>query len=119
MQFFFRKTFLFIFVISFFATSFTTALKNQRTIEGRIMNEVTNTPIATEIVMYRQGQAWHVKSTDKGWYAISLPTNQAYAVKIYNNEFKKHVSAFYLDIDSSNKSYEHDILLLPTSKKDK
>lgn len=114
---FFKRTSLFIFVISFFVMSFTTSIKNQRTIEGRIINQVTQEPVAVEIVIYRQGQAWHVKSTDKGWYAISLPTNQAYAVKIYQNEFKNHVSVFYLDIDSTNKSYEHNIMLLPATTK--
>lgn len=103
---------LFIFICLTFA--FTTSDKTQRTIEGRVLDATTQEPVETEIVLYRQGQTWHIKSTDKGWYAISLPSEKAYAVKVYNAEYKKHVSAFYLNVDEATDAFEHDILLAPT-----
>ncbi len=112
----FKKPLFFLLIAASSFTAFTTFAENQRIIEGRIMNETTNEPIATEIVLYRNGQAWHVKSTDKGWYSISLPSEHAYAVKIYNSNFKKHVSAFYLDPENST-TFEHDIKLAPNGAK--
>lgn len=103
---------LFVFICITFA--FTTSDKTQRTIEGRVLDAITKQPIATEIVLCRQGQTWHVKSTEKGWYAISLPSEQAYAVKVYNDDYKKHVSAFYLKVNEATDAFEHDILLAPT-----
>lgn len=110
----FSKILPLLFVFICLTVAFTTADKTQRTIEGRILDATTKQPIATEIVLYRQGQTWHVKSTDKGWYAISLPSEKAYAVKIYNDDYKNHVSAFYLNIDEASNAFEHDILLAPT-----
>ncbi|MFK7949580.1 MAG: hypothetical protein AB8G11_18455 [Saprospiraceae bacterium] len=103
---------LFVFICITFA--FTTSDKTQRTIEGRVLDAITKQPIETEIVLYRQGKTWNIKSTDKGWYAISLPSEKAYAVKIYNNDYKNHVSAFYLEINEATDAFEHDILLAPT-----
>lgn len=102
-----------LFVFICITLAFTTTDKTQRTIEGRILDAVTKEPVATEIVLYRQGKTWHVKSTEKGWYAISLPSEKAYAIKIYNDDYKNHVSAFYLDVDETTDVLEHDILLAP------
>lgn len=109
-----RNTLLFtILIISMSFFAFTTLVENKRTIEGRVIDEITKKPIATDIIISRQGQDWYVKSTPEGWYSITLDADKAYAVKIYNGSYKSYINAIFLAEEMNNQSFNYNIELMP------
>lgn len=83
----------------------------ETTIQGKIINDNNNKAVKTKIVIYRNGQSWFTESTEDGSFSISLPNDKAYAIKIYDDNYKNHVSAVYLDANTANLS--HTITLKP------
>ncbi len=79
-------------------------------VQGKIV-DVNNSAIKTKIIIYRNGQSWFAESDAKGNFSISLPNDKAYAIKIYNENYKNHVSAIYLKANTPNLS--HTINLIP------
>lgn len=105
-----------LFIILMLSTTlfaFTTSNENKRTIEGRVLDELTKKPVATEIIISRKGQDWYVKSTPEGWYSITLDADKAYAVKIYNGSYKNYINAIFLAEETNNQSFNYNIELMP------
>lgn len=90
--------------------------ENTRMVEGQVLDGLTQKPIKATVEFHRRGSAWHVRSGDSGWYYISLKADQAYAVKIMQEDFKYYTQAFYLAADSTKTPYKHNILLMPKKK---
>jgi hypothetical protein len=81
-------------------------------IQGKIVSD-NNKAVKTKIVLYRNGQSWFAESADDGSFSISLPNNKAYAIKVYDENYKNHVSAIYLEANKAN--LNHIINLKPKS----
>lgn len=85
----------------------------ETTIQGKIVNDINNQAIKTKIVIYRNGQSWFAESAADGSFSISLPNDKAYAIKVYDENYKNHVSAVYLEANTANLT--HTINLKPKS----
>jgi hypothetical protein len=88
-------------LVAFAFLSFTQVAAQQR-VEGQVLNFDGSKAIETDIVISREGQTWQVKSDKTGKFSISLPSNQAYAIKVYDANFKNYVSAVFLDGKAEN-----------------
>jgi hypothetical protein len=108
-----QKTLFVILLVSATLFAFTTSAQNQRTIEGQIIDELTKTPVATDIIISRKGQTWYVKSTKEGWYSITLEADKAYALKIYNKSYKSYINAIFLADETNSQSFNYNIELVP------
>jgi hypothetical protein len=108
-----RNTLLAILLVATTLLAFTTSVQNQRTIEGRIIDQLTKKPIATYIIITRKGRTWYVKSTEEGRYSITLEADKAYALKIYNETHKKYINAIFLADETNNQSFNYNIELVP------
>lgn len=108
-----RNTVFTILLVSVTLFAFTTSVQNQRIIEGIIVDELTKKPISTNIILYRQGQTWYIKSTEKGRYSIALETDKAYALKIYDESYKSYINAIFLAKETNNQSFNYNIELIP------
>lgn len=107
------KTALFLSVIGLlFMLNSATIIKENRMVEGKIFNKITNEPLSINIEIYRDGQSWVIKSNKEGWYSVSLPIDRAYAVKIHQLDgYKNYTEAFFLD--QTEDTYIFDIFLAP------
>lgn len=106
------KKFFTLILLLFLLSSFTDKPKTVETmIQGIIVNNDNNRAVKTKIIIYRNGQSWFAESKEDGSFSISLPNDKAYAIKVYDENYKNHVSAVYLKANTPNLT--HTINLKP------